>query len=70
MTLHGATLGVNKRVLKAPGFQASFVDDFGSDLEAPGTAKTWVSCGSVVGNHSLTDPRIWAALLEQFGHQL
>ena len=57
-TLRGATLGVTKWVLKAPGFQASFVDDFGSDLEVPGTAKAWVSCGRVVENRSFADPRI------------
>ena len=47
-TLRGATLDVKKWVLKASGFQASFFDDFGSDLEVPGTATTWVSCDCVV----------------------
>ncbi len=45
-------------VLKASGFQVPFWNDFGLDLEVPGTAKTKVSCGRVVKNDSLTGPKI------------
>ena len=54
--------GQEKLVWEIPEFEAYFWGEFCSDLGVCGTAKTWVSCCSVVKNETLANPRIWRLL--------